>query len=433
MGNSILKKAFSNKVGDIIFLALCAAIFTASMCHWIVDMSYKYVPSQVGTMHVDFMWLFWLETSAVIYYVFKYFYLQKKVIIFDFGELLLTQILVLAAVLDYNKESYAAVSYAWMLPMVYMVGKYAIGRDEYINQRIRWIYMSLAMGALAITILDYYNFYRYYGVEDTFTGAWFGFWTHEYQDRCTMGFGLVMVISGLGYYCYQNKKMSLKISFVIAVIFSQVWAFSTTSRTEPLILLITISICLIMFSVDKWFSDTKRYRKFLVKICLIFVGIFCVVLSAFLCNAFDLYDIYSKSRWADEGGILRNVRFSMDWEGFVAMINNPLEDYEITKGLPKPHSMLLEYGRVYGFTIYVGLVLFRLLIIKDAILLSVKKTYDAKIKYLLIPLFICVNLYYAMEPNGYARRYFWMPGLLISGMIRGWLDNDSDKTIRNKG
>ena len=67
----------------------------------------------------------------------------------------------------------------------------------------------------------------------------------------------------------------------------------------------------------------------------------------------------------------------------------------------------------------------KILIIKDMLRLAFSKEENSWIKYLLVPSFIALNLYYSMEPNGYAHRYFWLVGLLISGMIRGWLEGGS--------
>ena len=86
--------------------------------------------------------------------------------------------------------------------------------------------------------------------------------------------------------------------------------------------------------------------------------------------------------------------------------------------------MLLEYGRVVGIATWGLMTIFRLLIIKDAFVLAIKRGDAYWIKYLLIPAFLSINLYYSMEPNGYAHRQLWMIGLFISGIIRGRLESN---------
>ena len=110
------------------------------------------------------------------------------------------------------------------------------------------------------------------------------------------------------------------------------------------------------------------------------------------------------------------------------MLEYPLEDYDIY-GLQRPHSMLLEYGRVFDIAVWGLLVLFRLYTIKEAFVLALRKNEYSWIKYLLIPAFAALNLYYSMEPNGYDHRHLWMIGLFLSGMIKGLNNNNVAKNI----
>ena len=84
--------------------------------------------------------------------------------------------------------------------------------------------------------------------------------------------------------------------------------------------------------------------------------------------------------------------------------------------------MLLEYGRVYGFPTYVLLILVVVFFVKDTVLLFLGKSEYSWIKYLLLPAFLGVYLYYALEPNGHLHKDFWTIGLFLNGMIRGWLE-----------
>ena len=103
------------------------------------------------------------------------------------------------------------------------------------------------------------------------------------------------------------------------------------------------------------------------------------------------------------------------------MIKHPLENYEMLR-LENPHSMILEYGRVYGLPLWLLLTMFRLMLCISAIVVAFKRGDNCWIKYLLVPAFISLNLYYAMEPNGLAHRHFWTIGLFLSGIIKGWVN-----------
>jgi hypothetical protein len=71
----------------------------------------------------------------------------------------------------------------------------------------------------------------------------------------------------------------------------------------------------------------------------------------------------------------------------------------------------------------------RVLLIIDGFRLIFKKGENAWIKYLIFPAFVCVNIYYSLEPNAFAHRYLWMMGLFLSGMVRGWLELDNKQEI----
>ena len=112
----------------------------------------------------------------------------------------------------------------------------------------------------------------------------------------------------------------------------------------------------------------------------------------------------------------------MDWNAFQSMIKYPLENYQEKYGLARGHSMLLEYGRVYGLTTFGLLLFFKILIFIDCGRLMFFQNSSSYIRYILVPLFFTINIYYLLEPNGFAHRYFWSIGLFVSGMIRGYLD-----------
>ena len=46
------------------------------------------------------------------------------------------------------------------------------------------------------------------------------------------------------------------------------------------------------------------------------------------------------------------------------------------------------------------------------------------VKYVLIPIFVNLNIYYMLEPNAAYAKEYWMAGLLVSGLIAGVNDNN---------
>lgn len=423
----------SNIVERFFFSIICATAFTASFCHWLLDLSYKYKPTQEGTLHIDFTWVFWICFVVVLYYLIRNYLITNKIVKFDLALILLCQSFIFVGILDYHNEQYPSIPYAWILPMGYIIGKYAIGTEIHtVEKNIEKIYFCLAFGSVGILTLDLIQlclFVKDWGVPFTqiYTlaiGEWPGFLTNDGQNRCTMEFGAVLITSALGYTFMKIREHKiLCISTIIASFICILFSFLSTGRGVIVLLALSIGTFAFMLLLDKR-KHIPRKAKLIVLLFFIAMFIFVsIILLAIDGDWFGIKDMYLNSYWSRDGGIINNVRFSIDWNGFISMLQYPLDNYEEIAGLARPHSMLLEYGRVYGISVYIGLVLFRVITFLYAFLLLQKK--DAEIKYLLIPAFICVNAYYSMEPNGHALKYFWLIGLLISGFIASTIDSGS--------
>ena len=417
----------NNILENLIFSILCATVFTIGMCHWILDVEYKNTVTDINLAKIDIRFYFWIVAVVIVYYLLKNIPIEL-----DFTTLILCQIFILIGVLDYHNESYNLVAYAWLLPMTFIAGKVAVGKNVKIaTYRIEILYFVMAIGIFITALLDFYMNFKYAPVYGFQLDKWPSFWLGGiWENRCTYELGFVLVTSAAGYFIYSIKRNKLCIIFLITSnIIIQKLVISVTGRENRLLLPISVVLFLFLYLFDNWNKMSFRQKRVVyVFIAGIFGGIILAIL-AFINNWGGLYDKYLDSNWSSTGGIFTNLRFSYDLNGFKAMLAHPLEDYVALYDIRNPHSMLLEYGRAFGFSIWALLVLFRLLIIKDAVSLILEKRSYAWIKYLLVPAFCSLNLYYSMELNGFAHRYLWMIGLFISGMIRGWLECSERQVI----
>lgn len=422
--NQIGKIISNNIIEKIFFCMLCATIFTGSLCHWILDISYKYRFDNIEKKYVDYNWIFVVAAVISMYYLFC-----AKSIKFDFALFFLCQGLALVAILDYHRELYDSVNYAWILPIAYISGKLAAGADrQNINNRVATMFWVLAFGLFCVSATDMYNNFRQIPIRGLEVNAWSSFWLNYISEsRCTYEMGFVLVTSSLGYSIYKGREKKLnQIIIILLNIAIQICCTIVTGRANRLLLPITFFTFTILYLYDNWDALSRKQIKTIVVIVVVMICILLGGLIAFVNNWFGLYTAYLDSSWAGSGGTFTNVRFTLDYNGFMAMLKYPLEDY-YTLGLERPHSMLLDYGRAYDLTIYVLLVIYRLITIKDAIILAFIKNERSYIKYLLIPGFLAINLEYSMEPNGFQYRHIWMAGLLISGLIRAWLEVCGEK------
>ena len=417
----LLDALFENCLFDnLIFSIFCATVFTMGMCHWILDVEYRNNVSDIALAGIDFRFFFFSSINIIIYYLIKNIPVKL-----DFTTLILCQIFILISVLDYHNESYGLVAYAWMLPMTFIAGKVVAGKNiKLATYRIEKLYFVMAIGIFITALLDFSMNFKYAPVYGFQLDKWPSFWLGGmWENRCTYELGFVLVTSATGYLIYSIKRNKLCIPFVlISNIIIQKLVISVTGRENRLLLPISVAIFVVLYLLDNWKKMSIQQKGIVYVFIILVVAGTVLAIIAFFNNWGGLYDKYLASNWSSTGGVFTNIRFSYDWDGFKAMLAHPLEDYVALYDIRNPHSMLLEYGRAFGLSIWMLLVIFRLLLIKDAIALITNKAPYAWIKYLLIPSFCGLNLYYSMELNGFAHRYLWMIGLFISGMIRGWLE-----------
>jgi len=421
----------SPTVEGFFFAMVCTTLFVGSMFHAWWNLSYKYRFEEVKTVNwfSDFNFFAIVMLFIALYYSIRKIYYGRE-IKFDMALAILCQTMCLVAILDYHKQDYSNIGYAWILPAGYIIGNAIVGNDSKMAaQKIECAFFSLAAGMYVASAMDFRKYFQLveeYGYVDPNT--WESYWaTALYESRCTYELGFILITASCGYMLYRARKhVSLLGIIIILNLIIQHCDIETTGRENRLLLPLNLILFIILFLIDKYREADKK-KRILYRIVFVMLAAFIVLsIIAFFKNWNGMYDKYLLSNWATGGGILKNDRFVINQEAFQAMLRYPTDDwakYEtIVYNYSISHSLLLEYGRAYDITVYIALVLFRLLIIKDAVLLMMKNGSRNTVKYFLIPAFLSINIYYSMEPNAYGRRYFWLIGLIISGMIRGWID-----------
>ena len=415
--NNKLRAFFLSKNTDrFIFVLLLAIVFTGGLCESLLTLSYKYIPSKAGErFYVDYNWAFVVVAVIILFYAIREHFEGRK-LPFDMTFLVLAQTMILVAVIDYHNEQYSTLAYAWILPASYLVGKMAVGFDKMeADRRIEMVVYVFMVGLFILSMLDFWNLGKY---AFCWTESWPGFFTGEDQNRCGMAMALFLVNTSIVYIWMKRNNNPIWYCIVeLMLVLSLCWSFKVESRTITLLPFLTIALVAMISLYDK--------RKRISNIVWITCGVFFLftILLIYIVYSFNLGDIktaYRESSWG--AGIFENDRFKMDIAGFKLMLQNPYGRLEPPANpLDSPHNTFLQYGRVYGMAIFVLVEVFRLLTIKDAVVMTVDNS-ASKIKYLLIPAFICINMNFSLDPNGYIQRDLYMFILFISGLISGWND-----------
>lgn len=416
------EKQFLHMWDRFFFCVVAATIFVMALCHWILDINYKYTV-KAEENHLDVQAVFIVVAIASLFFLIK-----KGKIVWDIRLIMLLQVMVLVGIQDYHKEDYIAIYYTWIIPIAYIIGKLAVGTDKSeINKKLLVLYTTLAVGAYIIAFLDFWMNWKIkwgYGTE-----RWPEFWTGVVEPRTTFEMGLILVTAAFPFAFLIFKRHKIIATVIIMLnILSQFILYHVQGRQNPLMLAISIMIVFCLYLYDNWRRIDGKVKKTIFRLVLAMIGLLIVGLILFSINAFGMKDFYKQSYWAD-GGLLHNERLDIDWAAFKSILKYPMEDYQERFGWDRGHSMALEYGRVYDMTSYIGIAIVRILLLIDGFRLIGKKGRNSWIKYLIFPAFVCVNIYYSLEPNAFAHRYLWMMGLFLSGMIRGWLELDNKQEI----
>ena len=411
----------SEKIEKFFFSALLATIFTAGLCFNMLTLSYKYLESQAGkSFYVDFNWVFWSGMIIVLFYLVRDYGISKRAVQFDAALVVLIQTMIFVGIIGFHNEDYSNVAFTWILPIAYIAGKVAVGKEiDEANRRIIIIVYTFMIALFIASMLDFYTFFKYSKLYGYYlTEGWPGFWSDAMQNRCGMSLGLFFINTSIWFAVMRRKKNPIALGImIILLIVSQYWGIMVQSRTITLLPVLSFFVVALIWSYERRKSIPKAFWLGIIAI-VVLIALF--VALTFANNWFDIRTIYKTSQWGEE--LFENQRIRMGRNGFRLMLQNPYGKIEppVSKW-DNPHDTFLQYGRVNGIAVFILIEIYRLITLKDVVVMSAKKgnKYDI-IKYLLVPAFVCLNFNFTIDPNGYVQRELLMMLLLVNGIIRGW-------------
>ena len=306
------------------------------------------------------------------------------------------------------------VPYAWILVWPYIIGKLAIGNDK--AKADRNFYRNYYCMSAGMMLLGFAEIIRGKILGLYASEYFWNLWNGEYYSRTTHEYNYVFIIGSLVFALMlimkNNKKAWIIVALDAYIVVAMVMNEGRYSLTYTII---QIPMFIFVLLVGRWKSFDKTQRSKVIKALLTAIGTIIVLLILFRLNIFGLYKMYKNSYLVGGGSVFHNQRYDFLVAVIKAIPDNLLGgfDYASPEG---SHNMWLEYGDKYGVFILVLLLMFKLLTFIDAFLLMIKS--KTNLKYLVIPSFLYLHLYYTLEPNGFAHREFLIFGLFYWGMIR---------------
>lgn len=358
----------------------------------------------------------------------------RKQLSVDIGFILIFITFLLTAVIDLHRGDNSTTVFATLLAFGYMFGKLIVPRDRTLrDERLFVIIFALALGMFLQGMLNYYNgpLYKTPGL----TGGWTEFWTgKEDVSRNVFTFDFVYMTSFFSILVLLLKKNKrLAVSILILNVVIELLAFITEGRMNFLLMVVSTAGVLLLYALTNIKSLSKKLMKTASMICLALLVIALAIVLLVASNAFGLYDIYSDSFLNRDGGFLNNIRWSISKEAIKLAFSQPLGGWSVSfwtsLGLQEfgnAHNAWLLFAQQYDTIVFAIMMITKILFIKDAILIAIKKN-KTIVDYLLCALFFNVNAYFSMETFPWRYREYWLFLYIISGFIRGRLELEENE------
>lgn len=397
---NIQKMIYSDRSERIVFLALCATIFTYGFMFRIIDIRYT----------------FWCALPFCIYYLFR-----NRTILLDisFWYLLIAMTMVgmIACCRDPGLSTiWSEAKLAWILPTIYLLGRGIAGYGgKNISYKAVFAITSLGSGMFLQGCLDYTN--RFFKPFDSVV-AWYGFWTNDWEVKNTYDVAWLIFISFFYYFIKRYKSDKKKcIAYMIVFMVVIVNILSVQGRTIPCL---AVLLLLVHFFSDKIVSkdiSKKSLRRFIVVALIIFAFILCVkvVLSV---NIFGLGDIYRDSFLNRDGGIFNNIRFGLIRDSLHNSLTSPQGGWVGPYINGGTHCTWLEFSRVYNTYVFVILMVFVFASLYNGLLVLFNKKIGDN-RFVIAGSLFAFFIFLTMEPLGYAPRYYIIFYVYIAGVVNG--------------
>lgn len=334
----------------------------------------------------------------------------------DFAMFFLLEATLFMSVYEYTLQQYYESFWGMILFFAYLLGKLSVGSSLELKTRNTVIaYFVLAGGIFTTGIVDL--LYSNYVIDYFNTESIMSLLRQETIGRCVSElFGLLMVC-GLGYMVIEvRKKNVLALVGIILTLYYLKEMIRHEGRYLLFMIILIIPICVVIYFYDKWPSLSSSIKKAGYILAGFLVGFVVLFMLAFNLNVLGIKDLYLNSYLSGSGGIIHNVRFQLAYKALTRIPTHLRGGYGY--GLKfGPHNSWLEYGDKYGALVFVVLECFRIVLLIRMINFSLRRNEDNSLKYLLIPSFLFMNVYFSMEPIGFRTKIYFVFMMIFMGIV----------------
>lgn len=407
-------KEYIYKTDIIVYCMICASVFVFGLMYAVIETKY---------------------IALLLSIVCTYMICRQRYVALDLELLFLLEFIMLPIAYEcyllpklylWRSNAY----YAIAIPLVYLLGKLIVTIDvEHRYKYIAIVLICLAVGMFVQGILDYSVNYTS-GAYDT--EVWDAFWAREEYSRCFFEFDFIPVTaSAFLFIIYINRKKMISAIIAVALIIALYLAIRWQGRMNLGMFFINIFVLVVLYIIDIYNCENHPPYKNLIYFAIGTVFLALLLVIAYKNDFMGINYKYHHTYLAGSGGIIHNERFAAIREGIELTLKNPLGGWAGTViESQTPHNMALEIARQYNIVPFVFLEIFKLLSIIDCIKIALDRKIKREIKYYLIILLVDFYMYYMLDPNAAFRRYYFMPAVLIVGIIKSLMEqNNNIKTV----
>ncbi len=316
-----------------------------------------------------------------------------------------------------NNLNPANLKFILVWPLAYALGKYLVGKDGgSAEKRIAIAGGAMTIGLFIQGVINYCNHNDGLEVSESWNG-WNEIWSGDFMSRTVYTYDFILTAATLFLAIVLFKK-NLKLAIAIlalniaTIVMDLVLAHG---RLQLVMQVLVTFIMLLIILVKNRASVPTKYKKWFRNIVIAGVVLFIVFTVMVSANIAGLGDIYHNSFLGRDGGILRNERFKSMYEGWIMVFKQPQGGWT-TPTFGFPHNVFLYFAREYDSIIYAILLVFEIVIIVRAIRLLIGKT-TTNVEYFAFAMLTTLLLYYNIETCPWRYKYYWVPLLVVSGMI----------------
>lgn len=297
--------------------------------------------------------------------------------------------------------------FAILLIMAYIIGWTAVRMSEKAEEDIINYIIAIMIGFCIYVTLNF----MINGGNNRYTLI--DFWSGDIRVATGSGMLNTLIMSSLFYIIKLEKRLWLKLLLAALAVISIMYMFLLGSRTQFIIALICLFVCMLLHSIE--INSISGFVKNIVIIIVLALMVFII----YYFNLFGLKDFVLSSnllnRMNDAHSIANADEFRFD-SFFMGISDLFMYPFGGRRSQMYRHNMWLDVGRVAGIFPSIFLVAYTIITAMSAYKLFINKSLKTKSRYLILSVYIGVNINCFFEPviEGFANFFFTF--CIINGM-----------------